>query len=60
VKRERIDSFRFEVWEEWKTATSIKQRLIYYTNTQQSLDKEIKTVYTTTSCLDATTSSSSL
>ncbi|KAI8636288.1 hypothetical protein BD408DRAFT_326355, partial [Parasitella parasitica] len=52
VKRERIDSFRFEVWEEWKTATSIKQRLIYFT--QQSDIKE-KSVYTTIRTTTTTT-----
>ncbi|KAI8367077.1 hypothetical protein BD560DRAFT_308260, partial [Blakeslea trispora] len=51
VKKERIDSFRVEVWEEWKTATSIKQRLIYFT--QQS--KKDKTVYTTTTTTMTTT-----
>ncbi|KAI8985270.1 hypothetical protein BDB01DRAFT_721653 [Pilobolus umbonatus] len=31
VKRERIDSFRLEVWEEYKNATNIKKRLICFT-----------------------------
>ncbi|KAI8047673.1 uncharacterized protein B0P05DRAFT_452116, partial [Gilbertella persicaria] len=52
VKRERIDSFRVEVWEEWKTATSIKQRLVYFTQQSNMNDK---TVYTTTTTTMTTT-----
>jgi hypothetical protein len=29
LKKERIDSFRSEVWDEWNTATFIKQRLLH-------------------------------
>ncbi|KAI7870459.1 hypothetical protein BDF14DRAFT_1721121 [Spinellus fusiger] len=30
VKSERIESLRSEVWEEWRTATKIKQNLVSY------------------------------
>ncbi|KAI9020941.1 hypothetical protein CLU79DRAFT_674459, partial [Phycomyces nitens] len=30
VKPERIESFRSEVWEEWRIATEIKQNLVSY------------------------------
>jgi hypothetical protein len=29
LKKQRIDSFRSEVWDEWNTATFIKQRLLH-------------------------------
>lgn len=58
IKRERIDSFRFEVWEEWKTATSIKQRLISFT--QQSENTVYTTTTTTTTNSDSSTTDSSI
>ncbi|KAI8876863.1 hypothetical protein K501DRAFT_307683 [Backusella circina FSU 941] len=38
IKKERIDSFRSEVWDEWNTATFIKQRLLHsiHSNTTMS------------------------
>lgn len=55
IKRERIDSFRFEVWEEWKTATSIKQRLIYFTQQCDIKEKNVYTSITTTTTTTTTT-----
>jgi hypothetical protein len=55
VKRERIDSFRFEVWEEWKNATSIKQRLIYFTQQSDIKEKNLYTTITTTTTTTTTT-----
>lgn len=55
IKRERIDSFRFEVWEEWKNATSIKQRLIYFTQQSDIKEKNVYTTITTTTTTTTTT-----
>ncbi|KAG1052712.1 hypothetical protein G6F46_000619 [Rhizopus delemar] len=43
VKRERIDSFRTEIWQEWKTATTIKQRLIQFTEHNNNKESAIYT-----------------
>lgn len=58
IKRERIDSFRFEVWEEWKTATSIKQRLIHFTQLSDFQDQTVYTRTTTTTTTTTTTKTS--
>lgn len=56
VKRERIDSFRTEVWQEWKMATQIKQQLIQFA---QLSDTYTKSTFTDTSNNNNASSSSS-
>ncbi|CEG77501.1 hypothetical protein RMATCC62417_12241 [Rhizopus microsporus] len=56
VKRERIDSFRTEVWQEWKMATQIKQQLIQLA---QLSDTYTKSTFTDTSNNNNASSSSS-
>ncbi|KAI9264783.1 hypothetical protein BY458DRAFT_513540 [Sporodiniella umbellata] len=50
VKRERIDSFRAEIWQEWKTATDLKQKTLHLIQANSHEPK---------STLDYTTSPSS-